>query len=70
MALKSYAEMAEEVQAAISAILGGAQSYSIGNRSLTRANLKELLELEKHYRSLASREAAGGIQVRGVTPVL
>jgi hypothetical protein len=31
-----------EVNAAISAVLSGAQSYTIGSRSLTRANLAEL----------------------------
>lgn len=35
-------EMLEQVNAAISAIAVGGQSYSIGSRSLTRANLSEL----------------------------
>ena len=37
----------EEVRKAISVILVGGQSYQLGRRSLTRANLSELLALEK-----------------------
>jgi hypothetical protein len=33
-----------DVNTAIRTILGGAQSYTIGTRSLTRANLAELRE--------------------------
>lgn len=36
------AEMLEEVNSAISKILAGGQSYTIGSRSLTRADLGEL----------------------------
>lgn len=36
------AEMLEQVNAAISAVLAGGQSYKIGNRSLTRADLAQL----------------------------
>lgn len=35
-------EMLEQVNSAISAIAVGGQSYTIGSRSLTRANLAEL----------------------------
>ena len=37
-------ELLEQVKKAISAILTGAQSYTIGSRSLSRADLKSLLE--------------------------
>jgi hypothetical protein len=37
--------------AAETAILGGAQSYSIGNRSLTRADLKNIQEMIRRLES-------------------
>lgn len=64
MALKTAVTMREEVQAAISKILSGAQEYEIGNRSFTRADLGELREMEKYYAAQANREAAGGIKMR------
>mgnify|MGYP000714376209 CR=1 FL=1 len=36
------AEMLEQVNSAISAVLAGGQSYKIGSRSLTRADLSTL----------------------------
>ena len=36
------AEMLEQVNSAISAVLAGGQSYKIGSRSLTRAQLKAI----------------------------
>lgn len=72
MAVKTYAEQLEEVQAAISAILTGGQSYSIstgqGARGLTRASLGELRELEAQLRVAVAREERGGIRVRRATP--
>ena len=64
MALKSAATMREEVQTAISKILGGAQEYEIGNRSFTMADLGELRQMEQYYAAEAKREAAGGITMR------
>jgi len=69
MTVKTYAEQLEEVQTAISAILSGAQSYSIGGRSKTSADLRTLQDMEKHLRAMADRETNGGIRVTGVTPV-
>ena len=63
MAIKSYRQELEEVQAAIGAIEGGAQQYSIGGRSLTRANLAELYNREKFLRMQVDREDNGGIRV-------
>lgn len=37
-------ELLAQVKQAISAILNGAQSYTIGSRSLSRADLKSLLD--------------------------
>ena len=46
MAIKTTEEQLEEVQTAISKVMTG-QSYSIGGRSLTRADLKSLMEREE-----------------------
>lgn len=60
MALKSYAQLAEEYQAAIDAIvLGGAQSYRIGTREVSQADLATLERLAEKYRNLAGRESNG-----------
>lgn len=57
------------VDAAIEAILGGAQSYSIAGRSVTRADLKELFKRRDFLVVMADRDSRGGIRVRGATPV-
>lgn len=68
MAIKTYEEQMEEVQTAIATIESGAQSYSIGNRSFTRADLGTLYDREKWLRKMATREAAGGLKIQyGVT---
>jgi len=69
MAVLTYTEQLEQIDTAITAILTGAQSYSIGSRSKTNADLKTLLEERKRLEVLAQRETDGGIRVRGVTPV-
>lgn len=48
------------VQAAIEAILTGAQSYSLGGRTLTRASLAELIKLEKRLEARIRSAARGG----------
>ena len=42
MALKTTLEQLEEVQTAITALMTGAQSYTIGDMTVTRANLNAL----------------------------
>ena len=59
MAIKSYRQQLEEVQEAISAVLGGAQDYQINGRRITRANLGELDRRERHLRAMVDREATG-----------
>ena len=49
-------DLLTSVETAITAILTGAQSYKIGNREVTRANLKELIAL----RTQLQEEVAGG----------
>ena len=56
------------------AILGGAQSYSVGSRSLTRANLSEITakikELEKEKANLESMlNGRGRISLMNGTPL-
>lgn len=65
MAILTYAAQLEEVQAAISAILGGAQEYRIGERTLKRADLAALQERETYLRRMVAREAdGGGVRIR------
>lgn len=69
MAIKTYAEQLEEVQATISRIEQTGQAYGINNRSLTRADLKTLYEREQWLRTRAAREANGGrINTQAVVP--
>jgi hypothetical protein len=63
MAIKTYAEQLESVQAAIAKIESGAQAYEIAvdgsQRRLTRGDLKTLYEREARLRPLAARESRG-----------
>ena len=68
MAVKTYAQQLEDVQTAIAAIEGGAQSYSIGNRALSRADLKTLYAREQWLRKMADREDRGGLKVSYAHP--
>ena len=71
MAIKTYTEQLESVQAAIEAIEGGSQSYSIGGRSLSRADLGTLYARENVLMAKAVRETAGrtGPRVRNSIPL-
>lgn len=44
------------------------QAYSIGGRSLTRANAKEIRENIAYWDKQVKRLTRGGIHVRGGTP--
>ncbi len=68
MAIKTYTEQLEEVQAAISAIVSGAQYYQINGRAVTKASLNTLYDHEKYLRSMVAQEAGGGISVKGIVP--
>ncbi|MGD9209600.1 MAG: hypothetical protein PVI90_02440 [Desulfobacteraceae bacterium] len=62
-------ELIELYETALSAILDGSQSYSIAGKSMTRADLSYIqTQLDKLY-IRKQRETAGGIIVRGGTPV-
>jgi len=69
MAVLTYTEQLEQIDTAITAILTGSQSYSIGNRSKTSGDLNTLVAERKRLQTLVQRETDGGIRVSGVTPV-
>jgi hypothetical protein len=48
MAVKTITQQLEEVQTAITAVLTGAQSYTIDGRTFTRANLDALQKREAY----------------------
>ncbi len=54
-------EMLEEVNNAISAVLVGGQSYKIGSRNLTRADLKELYKMKNDLQAQLSQETSTGL---------
>lgn len=66
MALKTTLEQLEEVQAAITAVMTG-QSYTIGDRALTRANLSALQAREEALlERYGSEQEAASTDVRRV----
>ena len=53
-----------QIDAAIEALLtGGAQSYSIGSRSVTKLDLNTLFEERRVLQFQANREASGGMRL-------
>lgn len=52
-------EMLQEINNAILTVLKGGQSYKIGSRQLTRADLKELYAMRKEIEAGINAEAAG-----------
>jgi hypothetical protein len=59
----------KQIDSAISAILGGAQSYSIGTRSLTRADLNTLYKRKDTLNDLVDALSGGSGRFRRVIPV-
>ena len=57
-----------EYEAAISAVLT-AQSYSIGTRSVTKADLRWLEQGRDKYKKEVARENRSGIKITGITTV-
>ncbi len=51
----------EQVNEAIAAILSGGQSYKIGNRSLTRADLTTLYKMKKELENNTESDNGGGL---------
>ena len=58
-----------DVNAAIKMILSGAQSYTIGSRSLTRANLSELRKWKKELEDEIAALSGGSGRFRRVVVV-
>lgn len=54
-------EMLESVNSAIMAIAVGGQSYKIGSRSLTRADLKQLYKIKNDLTAQIAAESTGGL---------
>lgn len=54
-------DMLAEVNNAISAVLVGGQSYKIGSRNLTRADLKELYKMKNDLQAQLSQENSTGL---------
>lgn len=57
----SKKEMLEQVEAAIVAVATGGQSYKIGSRSLTRADLKQLYTIKNDLTAQLSQEQSSGL---------
>ena len=55
------AEMLEHVNAAIVAITVGGQSYKIGSRALTRADLKQLYAMKNDLQAQVASQSSGGL---------
>lgn len=67
--LSSNADLALLYQGAIKALVGGAQSYKVGDTEVTRADLGQLERQYKYYRDKALQEQAGGIGPKAVRMV-
>ena len=59
----------EQVDTAIASILSGAQSYRIGTRSLTRADLSVLYKRKDALQDLVDGLSGGSGRFRRVVPV-
>lgn len=57
----STEEMLAQVNAAIIAVTTGGQSYKIGSRSLTRADLKQLYNMKNDLTAQLATERSGGL---------
>lgn len=57
----SAEQMLKEVNNAISAICNGGQSYTIGSRSLTRANLSQLYQMRNNLMAEVQSQQSSGL---------
>lgn len=60
MAIETYTQQLERVQAAISKIETGGQTVDWEGKRLTRGDLATLYARERELRTLAAREQSGG----------
>ena len=56
-----------EIKKAISKILNGGQSYRIGNRTMTRADLKTLYDMQTKVENEIAESQKGGILGRNAS---
>ena len=56
-----------EIKKAISKILNGGQSYRIGNRTMTRADLKTLYDMQTKVENEIDESEKGGILGRNAS---
>lgn len=62
--MASNASLLAQIEAAIEALLtGGASSYSIGNRSVTKLDLADLFEQRRLLQAEVQRESYGAFRV-------
>lgn len=62
--MATAASLLIQIDAAIEALLtGGASSYSIGNRSVTKLDLADLFEQRRMLQVEASRESGGAFRL-------
>jgi hypothetical protein len=60
--MASPSSLLAQIDAAIEALLtGGASSYSIGARSVTKLDLKDLFEQRRMLQAEVARESGGGM---------
>lgn len=64
----TYEEQLEKVQLAILKIEEGNQTYSVGNRSFTKADLQTLYDRERYLMRAIERRESGGLQVQVILP--
>lgn len=68
LGMASTASLLAQVEAAIEALLtGGASSYSIGSRSVTKLDLGELMQQRKELLRQVQRETSGGVSLGRLT---
>ena len=58
MTTETYTQRLAKVREAIDKILSGSQTWMLGTRQYTRANLGTLRDMEARYAKLAAREQA------------
>lgn len=68
MTIKTYQQQLEEVQAAISDILIGAQEATYNGQRVRKADLDMLQKREEWLVNKITSQKRGGIRVRGGTP--
>lgn len=62
--MATAASLLSQIDAAIESLLtGGAESYSIGNRTVTKLDLGDLLEQRYKLQAQVERESGGGFRL-------